>query len=88
LVALRIADGDETPAASEIMAAMDVAKDIIKESLKAKPRLLAEVLECFENIWENQMEQKLYGATLYLNLGKFFALRDKDWRQAVVTSHP
>jgi hypothetical protein len=53
LVALRIADGDETPAALEIMAAMDVAKDIIKESLKAKPRLLAEVLECFENIWEN-----------------------------------
>jgi hypothetical protein len=28
------------------------------------------------------MEQKLYGATLYLNPGKFFALRDKDRRQA------
>jgi hypothetical protein len=82
LVVLRIADGDKTPAASEIIVAMDVAKTTIKESLKAKPRLLAEVLECFEKRWENQMEQKLYGAALYLNPGKFFALRDKDRRQA------
>jgi hypothetical protein len=28
------------------------------------------------------MKQKLYGAALYLNPGKFFALRDKDHRQA------
>ena len=28
------------------------------------------------------MEQKLYGAALYLNPGKFFTLRDKDRRQA------
>jgi hypothetical protein len=82
LIALRIADGDETPAAPEIMAAMDVAKATIKESLKEKPRLLAEVLECFDKRWKNQMEQKLYGAALYLNPGKFFALRDKDRRQA------
>jgi len=40
LIALRIADGDETPAAPEIMAAMDVAKNTIKESLKHNPRLL------------------------------------------------
>jgi hypothetical protein len=53
-----------------------------KESLKAKSRLLEDVLECFEKRWENQMEQKLYGAALYLNQGKFFALRDKDRRQA------
>jgi hypothetical protein len=82
LVVLRIADGDETLAAPEIIVAMDVAKTTIKESLKAKPILLAEVLECFEKRWENQMEQKLYGAALYLNPGKFFALRDKDRRQA------
>jgi hypothetical protein len=82
LVALRIVDGDETQAAPEIMAAIDVAKTIIKESLKAKPRLLTEVLECFEKRWENQMEQKLYGAALYLNPGKFCTLRDKDRRQA------
>jgi hypothetical protein len=28
------------------------------------------------------MEQKLYGAALYLNPEKFFALQDKDRRQA------
>jgi hypothetical protein len=44
LISLRIADGDETPAAPEIMAAMDVAKATIKESLKDKPRLQADVL--------------------------------------------
>uniref|UniRef100_A0A0A9CSM2 HAT C-terminal dimerisation domain-containing protein n=1 Tax=Arundo donax TaxID=35708 RepID=A0A0A9CSM2_ARUDO len=82
LIALRIADGDETPAAPEIMAAMDVAKTTIKDSLKDKPRLLAEVLECYEKRWESQMEQKLYGAALYLNPGKFFAIREKDRRQA------
>jgi hypothetical protein len=82
LIALRIADGDETPAAPEIMAAMDVGKATIKESLKDKPRLQTDVLSCFEKRWENQMEQKLYGAALYLNPSKFFALRDKDRRQA------
>jgi hypothetical protein len=48
LIALRIVDGDETPAALEIMAAMDVAKASIKKSLKDKPRLCVEVLKCFE----------------------------------------
>jgi adenine-specific DNA methylase len=81
LVSLRIADGDETPAAPEIMAAMDVTKNNIKEALKAKPKLLTEVLACFEKIWEHQMEQKMYGTTLFLNLGNFFALREKDKRQ-------
>ncbi|KAG2572458.1 hypothetical protein PVAP13_7KG180555 [Panicum virgatum] len=71
LVALRIADGDETPAAPEIMAAMDIAKSSIKESLKDKPSLLNEVMGCYEKRWENQMEQKLYGAALFLNPGNF-----------------
>jgi hypothetical protein len=43
------------------MAAMDKAKTTIKESLKEKLRLLAEVLSYFEKRWENQMEQKLIG---------------------------
>jgi len=64
------------------MAAMDVAKNTIKESLKHNPRLLAEVLEYYGKRWENQMEQKLYGAALYLNAAKFFAIRDQDRRQA------
>jgi hypothetical protein len=82
LVALRIADGDETPAAPEIMAAMDVAKAAIKDSLKDKPEFLSEVLKYYDERWENQMEQQLYGAALYLNPGKFFAIREKDRRQA------
>ena len=82
LIALRIADGDETPAAPEIMAAMDVAKNTIKESLKEKPSLLKEVLECYDKRWETQMEQKLYGAALFLNPGKYFDIREKDKRQA------
>lgn len=82
LIALRIADGDETPAAPEIMAAMDKAEATIKEALKDKPRLLKEVISCFENRWESQMQQKLYGAALFLNPGKFFDIREKDKRQA------
>jgi hypothetical protein len=47
LITLRIADGDETPAT------MDKAKATIKESLKEKPRLLAQVISCFEKRWES-----------------------------------
>ncbi|KAF0926124.1 hypothetical protein E2562_021834 [Oryza meyeriana var. granulata] len=61
---------------------MDYARSSIKDSLKDKPTLLKEVLECYDKRWDNQMEQKLYGAALYLNPGKFFALREKDRRQA------
>ncbi|CAA0834669.1 hAT dimerisation domain-containing protein / transposase-related [Striga hermonthica] len=82
LVALRIADEDETPAAAEIMTAMDVAKAAIKESLKHKPEFLKQVLHYYDNRWENQMEQKLYGATLFLNPSKFFAIKKKNMRQA------
>ncbi|XP_066316229.1 uncharacterized protein [Miscanthus floridulus] len=82
LIALRIVDGDETPTAPEITAAMDVAKNTIKESLKDKPDLLAEVMVLYDKRWETQMEQKLYGAALFLNPSKFFAIREKDKRQA------
>jgi hypothetical protein len=56
LIALRIADSDETPATLEIMAAMEKAKATIQESLKEKPRLLVEVISCFGKRWETQME--------------------------------
>ncbi|WVZ50616.1 hypothetical protein U9M48_001855 [Paspalum notatum var. saurae] len=75
LVALRLVDGDETPAAPEIMAAMDVAKNSIKDALKGKPSLLADVLDLYEKRWDNQMEQKLYGAALFLNPAKFFVIK-------------
>ncbi|CAD6238129.1 unnamed protein product [Miscanthus lutarioriparius] len=54
----------------------------IKDSLQRKPDLLKEVLKYYDNRWENQMEQQLYGAALYLNPSKFFALKEKDRRQA------
>jgi len=60
---------------------MDVAKNTIKESLKDKPDLLAEVMMLYDKRWETQMEQKLYGAALFLNPSKFFAIREKDKRQ-------
>ncbi|KAG2634133.1 hypothetical protein PVAP13_2NG252703 [Panicum virgatum] len=82
LIALRIADGDETPAAPEITAAMDVAKSTIKESLKHNTDLRDEVLALYNTRWDTQMEQKLYGAALFLNPSKFFAIREKDKRQA------
>ncbi|XP_021321882.1 uncharacterized protein LOC8068075 isoform X2 [Sorghum bicolor] len=82
LIALRIADGDETPALPKIMAAMDVAKKTIKETLADKQSLLDAVMECYGKRWENQMEQKLYGAGLFLNPGKYFAIKEKDMRQA------
>ncbi|KAJ1284460.1 hypothetical protein BS78_03G205900 [Paspalum vaginatum] len=82
LVALRLVDGDETPAAPEIMAAMDVAKNSIKDALKGKPALLTEVLNLYEKRWDNQMEQKLYGAALFLNPAKFFVIKENDKRQA------
>ncbi|KAL6661838.1 hypothetical protein ACP70R_001222 [Stipagrostis hirtigluma subsp. patula] len=82
LVALRIADGDETPAAPEIMAAMTIAKKTIKDSLKDKPQLLNEMLGHFDKRWDNQMEQKLYGAALFLNPAKFFVIREENKREA------
>ncbi|KAG8083676.1 hypothetical protein GUJ93_ZPchr0016g2581 [Zizania palustris] len=82
LIALRIADGDETPAAHEIMAAMDTTKDSIKNALKEKPQVISEVLEHFERRWDNQIEQKLYEAALFLNPGKFFAIMETDKRKA------
>ncbi|XP_062200495.1 uncharacterized protein LOC133903176 [Phragmites australis] len=82
LIALRIADGDETPVAPEIMAAMDTAKNNIKDSLRRKQQLLHEVLNHFDMRWDNQIEQKLYGVALFLNPTKFFPIREADKRQA------
>ena len=44
LKALRIVDGDETPAMAEMWVAMDVAKTHIKEALAHKKNLLGQVL--------------------------------------------
>ena len=47
-----------------------------------KLQLLREVLDCYEKRWDDQMEQKIYGAALFLNPSKFFTLREKDRRSA------
>jgi hypothetical protein len=58
LIALRIAVGDETPAAPKITVAMDVAKCTINDSLKVKAQLLKEVMDCYDKRWDTQVEQK------------------------------
>ena len=40
--------GDETPAAPEIIAAMDVAKRSIKDALNDNKTLLKEVMDCYD----------------------------------------
>nr|XP_020199817.1 uncharacterized protein LOC109785632 [Aegilops tauschii subsp. strangulata] len=82
LRALRIADGDETPAMAEMWAAMDFAKTRIKEALTHKPNLLGQVVAIVDKRWDNQMEQKLHGAAFFLNPNKFFAIKESNKRQA------
>jgi hypothetical protein len=80
LIALRIVDGDETPATPEIKAAMDTAKQTLRDPFVDRPHLLNEVLMHFDKRWEKQMEQKLYGAAFFLNPAKFFAIKEKNIR--------
>ena len=82
LRALMIADGDETPAMAEMWAAMDVAKTHIKEALIHKSNLLGQVVAIVDKRWDNQMQQKLHGAALFLNPNKFFAIKESNKRQA------
>ncbi|KAM0854463.1 hypothetical protein ACQ4PT_050422 [Festuca glaucescens] len=80
--ALRIVDGDESPAMPEIWAAMDVAKVHINEALSQREGLRSQVLAIIERRWDNQMEQKLHGAALFLNPSKFFAIQETNKRLA------
>jgi hypothetical protein len=47
---------------------------------------LREIMDCCEKRWDNQMEQKIYGAALFLNPNKFFPMREKDRSAARVKS--
>lgn len=78
---LRIVDGDENPAMPEVLVAMDVAKEKIKEALQGKA-LFDRVIGIIERRWTDQMEVKLYGAALYLNPNKFYAFKEKDSTRA------
>jgi hypothetical protein len=82
LLALRIVDGNEIPGILEIWAAMDVAKKHISEALAHKEALRTQVLAIVNKRWDNQMEQKLHGTTLFLNPNKFFAITEDNRRLA------
>lgn len=75
IVVLRIVDGDEKPTMPEVTAAMDLAKKKINDSLENKTSLLRKVITIIERRWKSQMEQKLYGAALFLNPNRFFKIR-------------
>ena len=79
LIVLRAADGDERPAMTEVAALMNVAKEKIKLSFPTqnKQALLKKILDIIERRWVSQMDHPLYGASLYLNPGKFFAIQRK-----------
>ncbi|KAF0909864.1 hypothetical protein E2562_000176, partial [Oryza meyeriana var. granulata] len=80
LIVLRVVDGDEKPAMPEVQALMNHAKEKIKLSfaIQSKRRLLEKIMKIIEQRWEKQMDHPLYGATLYLNLGKLHPLIRKD----------
>jgi len=76
LIVLRVVDGDEKPAMPEVEALMNHAKEKIKLSfaVQSKRPLLRKIMDIIERRWENQMDQPLYGAALFLNPGKFHPL--------------
>jgi hypothetical protein len=73
---LRAVDGDEKPAMPEVTALMNHAKERIKQSfnISTNQGLLKKIMTIIEKRWVNQIDHPLYGAALYLNLGKFFPL--------------
>jgi hypothetical protein len=68
---LKAVDADERPVMPEVSALMNVAKE------KNKAALLKKILDIIERRWVSQMDHPLYGATLYLNPGKFFEIQKK-----------
>ena len=80
IVLLRIVDGDERPAMPEVQFCMEYAKKKIKENfpIRGKADLLKRILAIIDKRWEDQMDQPLYGAALYLNPNKYFDLKTDD----------
>jgi hypothetical protein len=73
LIVLRIVDGDEKPAMTEVAATMDMAKTKTTSGFEGR-ELMKKLLVIINRRWQDQMEVKLYGAVLFLNLNKFFEL--------------
>jgi hypothetical protein len=80
IVLLRIVDGDERSAMPEVQFCMEYAKKKIKDNFptRGKADLLKRILAIIDKRWEDQMDQPLYGAALYLNPNKYFDLKTDD----------
>jgi len=64
----------------EVSFCMEYAKKKIKENFptRGKADLLKRILAIIDKRWEDQMDQPLYGAALYLNPNKYFDLKTDD----------
>ncbi|KAM0898061.1 hypothetical protein ACQ4PT_022151 [Festuca glaucescens] len=78
LIVLRLVDGDENPAMPQLTAAMEICKNKLNESFSRKPPLLEKLMQIFRKRWDDQMMQKLHGAALFLNPGRFFDIMEND----------
>ncbi|XP_043710293.1 uncharacterized protein LOC122659222 [Telopea speciosissima] len=87
IVVLRIVDGDERPAMTEVYVAMEEAKKKICEHLAHKERLWKKIINIIDRRWECQIERPLYGATLFLNPGKFFMFKESEDGELIVNLH-
>ncbi|XP_019195923.1 PREDICTED: uncharacterized protein LOC109189760 [Ipomoea nil] len=78
LVVLRIVNGGETSTMAEVSMAMATAKKKLNKSFANQPILLSKLMDIVEERWQDQMEVKLYGASLFLNPSKYFDLKVSD----------
>lgn len=65
-----------------MFAGLDLAKKKIRESFASNRGILEKVMDIVEQRWADQMEQKLYGATLFLNPNKFCDIKENDCAHA------
>uniref|UniRef100_K4AJ85 DUF659 domain-containing protein n=1 Tax=Setaria italica TaxID=4555 RepID=K4AJ85_SETIT len=65
-----------------VFAGLDLAKKKIRESFASNRGILEKVMDIVEQRWADQMEQKLYGATLFLNPNKFCDIKENDCAHA------
>ncbi|XP_062212037.1 uncharacterized protein LOC133913009 isoform X2 [Phragmites australis] len=80
IIVLRVVDGDERPAMPEVASLMNHAKERIKAAFctENKRSLLNNILQIIEGRWDRQMDTPLYGAALFLNPGKFYAIQKEN----------
>ncbi|XP_062229978.1 uncharacterized protein LOC133927517 [Phragmites australis] len=80
IIVLRVVDGDERPAMPEVASLMNHAKERINAAFctENKRSLLNNILQIIEGHWDRQMDTPLYGAALFLNPGKFYAIQKEN----------